>query len=194
LYQIVVDLATSLGTAAVIILVVMALAYRSLRIGLITVVPNMFPLAVTATFLALTGRPLDIASVCSFTVCLGIAVDDSIHFLTRYQEELSEAADPAEAVQRAFVGVGTALIMTTLVLIAGFGTVLTSDLPGHRTFAIMACWTIGAALVGDLIFLPALLLCFGPRPRQQPEGWLERPERTNPNDNTTKSASRTDRV
>ena len=138
----------------------MALVYRSWKIGLITIVPNMFPLVVTATYLLLIGQPLEIASVCSFTVCLGIAVDDSIHFLSRYQDERREGKSPVDAVRATFIGVGTALITTTVVLIAGFGTVLTSDLPGHRTFASMACWTIGAALVGDLIFLPALLLCF----------------------------------
>lgn len=160
LFQIVVDLATSLGTASVIILVVMAIVYRSLIIGLVTIVPNLFPLVVTAAYLLVVGQPLEIASVCSFTVCLGIAVDDSIHFLSRYQSERRSGKRPVLAVRSTFVGVGTALITTTLVLIAGFGTVLTSDLPGHRTFASMACWTIGAALVGDLIFLPALLLCF----------------------------------
>jgi predicted RND superfamily exporter protein len=160
LYIIVVDLAKSLGTASVIILLVLTLVYRSFTIGLITIVPNMFPLAVTATYLVTLGRPLEIASVCSFTVCLGIAVDDSIHFLTRYQDERVSGKSPSAAVRSAFIGVGTALITTTLVLIAGFATVLSSDLPGHRTFASMACWTIGAALIGDLVFLPALLLCF----------------------------------
>jgi len=160
LFQIVVDLATSLGTASIIILTVMAVVYRSWTIGFITIVPNMFPLVVTAAYLLVIGQPLEIASVCSFTVCLGIAVDDSIHFLSRYQDERRIGKQPIDAVRSTFVGVGTALITTTMVLIAGFGTVLTSDLPGHRTFASMACWTIGAALVGDLLFLPALLLCF----------------------------------
>lgn len=160
LFQIVVDLATSLGTASIIILTVMAIVYRSWTIGLITIVPNTFPLVVTAAYLLIVGQPLEIASVCAFTVCLGIAVDDSIHFLSRYQEERRDGKQPIDAVRATFIGVGTALITTTLVLMAGFGTVLTSDLPGHRTFASMACWTIGAALIGDLVFLPALLLCF----------------------------------
>ena len=160
MYTIVVDLVTSLGTASIIILVVLTLVYRSIRIGLISVIPNVFPLAVTATYLVLSDKSLEIASVCSFTVCLGIAVDDSIHFLTRYRDERRSGKTGAEAVRATFVAVGTALITTTIVLIAGFGTVLTSDLPGHRTFASMACWTIGAALLGDLIFLPALLTCF----------------------------------
>ena len=159
LFQIVVDLATSLGTASIIILAVLAIVYQSLTVGLITIVPNLFPLVVTAAYLMIVGHALEIASVCAFTVCLGIAVDDSIHFLSRYQDERKSGKLPTDAIRATFIGVGTALITTTLVLIAGFGTVLTSDLPGHRTFAAMACWTIGAALVGDLIFLPALLLC-----------------------------------
>ena len=159
LFQIVVDLAVSLGTASIIILAVMALVYRSITIGLITIVPNLFPLVVTAAYLMVVGQPLELASVCSFTVCLGIAVDDSIHFLSRYQNERKFGKTAPDAIRATFVGVGTALITTTLVLIAGFATVLTSDLPAHRTFAAMACWTIGAALVGDLLFLPALLLC-----------------------------------
>ena len=80
LFQIVVDLATSLGTAVLIIFVVLALVYKSLRIGLISLVPNLFPLAVSGVYLYLTGQALEVVTVCAFTVCLGIAVDDTIHF------------------------------------------------------------------------------------------------------------------
>ncbi len=160
LYQIVVDLRNSLGSAAVVIFGILMLAYRSVRLGLIAVVPNVFPLAVTGTFLVLMGQSLEIVSVCAFTVCLGIAVDDTIHFLTRFQEERRVAAH-LEAIQRAFTGTGTALIMTTVVLLAGFATVLSSDLRDQRVFAAMGGLTIGSALFGDLVFLPALLACFG---------------------------------
>lgn len=160
LYQIVVDLAASLGSALVIILIVLGIAYRSVRIGLISLVPNLFPLAVTGTFLVMTGQSLELVSVCAFTICLGIAVDDTIHFLTRFQEEQTRTDDQALAIRRAFTGVGTALIMTTVILVAGFATVLFSGLRDHRIFAAMGGLTISAALVGDLVFLPALLLCF----------------------------------
>lgn len=161
LYKIVLDLARSLGTASAIIFVMMAVAYRSLRIGLISIVPNLFPLVVTATVLVVLGLPLEIASVCSFTVCLGIAVDDTIHFLTRFRSELEHSGDLHEAIRRSFVGVGTAMVITTLIMMVGFGTVLGSDMPGHRSFSAMAVSTIGAALIGDLLFLPALLARFG---------------------------------
>jgi predicted RND superfamily exporter protein len=160
LYQIVVDLVTSLGTAAFIIFVVLAIVYRSLRIGLISIIPNMFPLALTGTYLVATGLALELVSVCAFTVCLGIAVDDTIHFLTRFEEERRKTDDIDLAIRRAFTHVGTALIMTTIVLVAGFGTVMFSDFRDHQIFASMGTLTIAAALFGDMLFLPALLAYF----------------------------------
>jgi predicted RND superfamily exporter protein len=160
LYQIVVDLATSLGSAAVIILIILTLVYRSVRLGLISIVPNVFPLAVTSAYLVLAGYNLEIVMVCNFTVCLGIAVDDTIHFLTRFREELPHSVSKDEAIRRAFTGVGTALIMTTAVLVAGFSVVTLSDSRDHRIFATMGAITITAALFCDLVFLPALLSIF----------------------------------
>jgi len=66
-------------------------------------------------------------SVCAFTVCLGIAVDDTIHFLTRYKEELTKTDDQQLAIRKAFIGVGTALVMTTIVLVVGFAAVFISS-------------------------------------------------------------------
>ncbi|MDG2381718.1 MAG: MMPL family transporter [Pirellulaceae bacterium] len=158
LYQVVVDLAKSLGVASVVIFVVITLVYRSLRIGLISIIPNVFPLVFTGTVLVMMGGALDFASVCAFTVCLGIAVDDTIHFLTRFEK--SEESSLADSIRSTYLGVGTAMVTTTVILVLGFGTALTSELPDHRMFAGMACATIAAALVGDLLFLPAMLVCF----------------------------------
>lgn len=167
IYQIVVDLATSLGTASLIIFAVLALVYRSIRIGLISIVPNLFPLAAAGVYLVITGQALEIVTVCAFTVCLGIAVDDTIHFLTRYQEEKAVCADEATAIRQAFTGVGTALIMTTIVLVSGFTTVLFSDSRDHFTFASMGIITLSVALFTDLVFLPALLARFASSKRER---------------------------
>lgn len=168
LYQIVVDLAASLGTASVIIWIVLTIVYRSIRLGAISIVPNLFPLAVTGAFLYLVGYNLEVVMVCSFTVCLGIAVDDTIHFLTRYQEERAECKDTSEAIRRAFTGVGSALVMTTAILVAGFSVVTLSDSRDHSIFAIMGALTIGSALLCDLVFLPALLRMFAPMKANTP--------------------------
>ena len=160
IYQIVNDLVKSLGTAAIIIFIILAIVYRSFRIGIISILPNMFPLCVAGTYLALTGQALEIVTVCAFTCCLGIAVDDTIHFLTRYVEEKRETENEDEAIRKAFIAVGTALVMTTLVLVSGFLTVLFSDGREHRIFASMGAITVAAALFGDLVFLPAILKTF----------------------------------
>jgi len=145
------------GVASLIIFAVLAMVYRSLRIGLISIIPNMFPLSVAGVYLVVTGQSLEVVTVCAFTVCLGIAVDDTIHFLTMYQEEKARTNDDLTAIRNAFTGVGTALIMTTIVLVAGFSTVLLSESRDHFIFASMAIITLSAALFADLVFLPALL-------------------------------------
>ena len=175
LYQIVMDLAFSLGTASVIIFGVLTLVYRSIRLGLISIVPNIFPLAATGFLLLVAGQNLEIVSVCAFTVCLGIAVDDTIHFLTRYQEENEQTGDRQVAIRKAFIGVGTALIMTTIVLIIGFSTALLSDARDHRIFAMMGILTIGTALFADLVFLPALLLRYAGGTSKPTDTQAERP-------------------
>ncbi len=164
LYRIVLDLAFSLGTASVVIFFVITIVYRSLPLGLISVIPNLFPLAITGTMLVFSGQSLELVSVCAFTVCLGIAVDDTIHFLTRFQEERSPTDDVAVAIRRAFVGVGTALIMTTAVLIVGFSSALLSDARDTRIFVTMGIITIASALIADLTILPAMLAYFVKRP------------------------------
>jgi hypothetical protein len=160
LYQIVIDLTASLGSASVIIFLTLTLAYRSLRVGLVSIIPNAFPLVVTGTWLVWRKESLELTSVCAFTVCLGIVVDDTIHFLSRYDEERRMAKNRHEAIRKAFGNVGAAMVMTTSVLVAGFGTVAFSDSRDHYIFASMGAITIAAALFGDLVMLPAMLACF----------------------------------
>jgi predicted RND superfamily exporter protein len=155
------ELFHSLALAAVIIFLVITVTFRSLRLGLLSIIPNVFPLAATASLRAVFfGTSLDISSACAFAICLGIAVDDTIHFLIRFIHEREAGHEPPEAIHRTFVTVGSALVMTTAVMVSGFGSVMTSSLPTHFLFATMAFTTIAAALVGDLILLPALLVQF----------------------------------
>ncbi len=162
-YTILIDLVKSLATASFIIFLCLSVAYRSVRIGLISIIPNMFPLVLSASYLVLAGFKLEFVGVCALTICLGIAVDDTIHFLTRYTEALKVSSNREQAIRDAFTGVGTALIMTTVVLLAGFVTVAFGDAREVRIFSALGSITIGSALLGDLLFLPALLLKFGPK-------------------------------
>jgi predicted RND superfamily exporter protein len=164
-YVIVTDLANSLGTAGIVIWIVMTIAYRSIRIGLISLVPNLFPLAATGTMLVMSGQFLEMPTVCVFVICAGISVDDSIHFLTRYTEEQAAGGTHKEIIQRAFSGVGTAMLMTAIVLIAGMLTAVAGDARDARLFGMMGAITIFTALFGDILLLPALLSQFAPTPK-----------------------------
>ena len=166
-FRIVTDLATSLGTASVVIWLVLTMVYRSFRIGMISVIPNLFPLVATGSVLYFSGQYLEIVTVCVFTICIGIAVDDTIHFLTRYQEELRAGGDHEQVIRRAFTGVGTALLMTTIVLVCGLGSAIVGDARDARLFGIMGCMTLATALFADIVLLPALLKRFAlAKPKQ----------------------------
>jgi predicted RND superfamily exporter protein len=165
LYTIVTDLTASLGSAALVIFAVLAIAYRSLRLGLIAIIPNILPLLASAAFMVITKQPLEVVSVCCFTICLGIAVDDSIHFMSRYLEEFKHGGSHASVIQRSFKDVGTGMLMTTIVLVAGFSSVLTSDTRDHRIFGALGVITLVSAMLCDLLLLPALLAYFNKPPQ-----------------------------
>lgn len=160
LYRIVTDLVLSLGSAALVIFVILGLAFRSVRLGLISVIPNVMPLLAAAAWMAVNNQPLEIVSVCCFTICLGIAVDDTIHFLSRYQIEQKQTSDVGEAIEKAFQEVGSGLVMTTIVLVAGFGSVIFSDTKDYRVFGSLGVITLVTALLCDLFLLPAILKTF----------------------------------
>jgi len=152
------DLLRSLGVAALVIFLVLSIAFRSITIGLVSLVPNIFPLALTAAVIVALGWPLVLGNVIVFSICLGIAVDDTIHFVASYRRELATGMDHRDAVARSFVKIGRVLLITTLVFVAGFASTLFSELDILRMFGALACVAISSALVGDLLLLPALLL------------------------------------
>ncbi len=170
LYRIALDLGSSLGSETFIIICVLGVVFRSVRIGLIALIPNIFPLVLCASWMVATGQSLEIVTVCCFTICLGIAVDDTIHFLTRFQEELPRSTSRKQAIRSTFEAVGTSMLMTTMVLVVGFFTVTFSDMRDQRLFASMGMFTMLSAMIGDLIILPALLAVYSlPAPGETAE-------------------------
>ena len=162
--QMLIDLGQSLGLATLVIFVVMVIAYRSLRLGLICLLPNILPLLITGAVIVYSGQPLRVATVLVFTVCLGVAVDDTIHFVSRFRRELAAGQDVETALKCTFTAVGAALLTSTLILLVGFSCSLISDLPHIRSFVGLSCVAIFAALLGDLLILPAMLACFYRQP------------------------------
>ena len=161
LAQMISDLVKSLAIAAVVIFVVLTIMFRSLRLGAISVIPNAVPLLFTAAFLVWIGEPLRLTSVLLFTVSLGIAVDDTIHFLVRFRRECGHGLSVDQAIRNTIVSVGGALIVSTLVLLAGFSASMISVMPHSRLFSKLASIAVVVALCCDLLLLPALLsVCY----------------------------------
>ena len=157
-----------MAIAGALIFVVFAFAFRSLRVAVLSVVPNMLPLIVTAAGLHLSGLPLQMTSAVTFSLCLGLAVDDTIHVLTRFRSIQRYEPDPHVAMRMALSQVGPALVVTTMILLGGFAALIVSPLPSIRLFAVLSSMTVLTALLGDLFLFPAMLLSGTRRPEGDP--------------------------
>ncbi len=163
------DLFYSLLTASLVIFTLIGIEFRSLRAGLIAALPNLAPLVITLGYMGLRGYDMNVANVIVFTICLGLADDNTIHLLYRFREELHAGGKVASAIRRAFRGTGRAIVATSLLLLAGLGVLLFSNFVPTRRFAELTCVTILGNLLGVLLLLPAcLVLAWKPKPRELP--------------------------
>lgn len=167
------DLRRSLGLAAVLIVVTLAVAFRSWRLGLASVVPNLLPIGASAACLALVDGRVDVTTLTALTLSLGIATDDTIHVLARWRGERAAGAEPREAARAAVARTLPALTLTTMTLTAAFAQLLTSSLATIRDFGLLAGTTLVAAFFADIWLLPSLLVVMA---RERPES--ARSERT----------------
>lgn len=152
------DLARSLVLAAALILVTLAAAFRSWRLGLASMVPNLLPITASAAGLHLLGRSIDISALTALTLSLGIATDDTIHVLSRWQRARAGGDPLRAAARRAVLRSYPALVVTTLTLGAAFALLLSSSIPAVRDFGLLAFTTLVVALLADVWLLPALLI------------------------------------
>ncbi len=148
----------SLLAASVIIFALIAVLFRSLWIGLISIVPNLTPLVLTAGYMALRGYDLNISHVIVFAISLGVAVDGTIHFLVRFRREEKRTRDGSRAIRRSFKGTGRAIVLANVLILCGLAVLFLSDFVPTRRFAELGSVTMLGALVGDLLLLPACLL------------------------------------
>ena len=152
------DLFYSLLLAIVIIFGMMSVVFRSPKIGLISMLPNTIPLIMTFGYMGWQGINLNTTTIIIFAISLGLAVDDTIHFLARFREELDRNDTVREAILDTYFGAGRAIMLTSVMLILGLAVLLTSDFVPTRQFGILTGITIFGAIFGDLIMLPSLLL------------------------------------
>lgn len=151
------DLLYSLLLVFAVIVAVMYLLLRDLRLTIIASVPNAIPLVFTLAALLLMGSDLQTSNIVSFTVAVGLAVDDTIHFIVRYNQERKSGTPHKLAMTNTFLGAGHAIVLTSLLLVGGFGFLGTSDLTTTYHFGVLAAVTLASAVFADLFFLPACL-------------------------------------
>jgi len=156
------DLLRSLCWAFVLIFLTLCALFRSWKLAALAMGPNLLPIVTVLGALGWMGRHLETLSAMVFSIGLGIAVDDTIHYLARYCQEVRDGYSPEEAVQRTTERTGRAILYTSAVLLLGFGVLYTSAFPPNHSFAVLAGSVIFSAVIADLYVLPALLLLFRP--------------------------------
>jgi predicted RND superfamily exporter protein len=145
--------------AMALISLILIFALKSLRLGLISLIPNFVPAAMAFGLWGYTLGQIGVAASVVTAVTFGIVVDDTIHFLSKYiRGRREQKLDPQKAVKYAFNSVGHALWTTTAVLGAGFGVLATSGFEINWNMGLLTCITIILALVADFFFLPPLMI------------------------------------
>ncbi len=167
------DLARSYLMAFVLICPLMMIILRSVSAGLVAMLPNVMPTLLVFGSLGWLNLSVDIGTVLCASVALGIAVDDTVHFLTWFRRGLSEGQPRVEAVRFAYDRCALAMLQTTLICGCGMLVFGLSDFVPASRFAVLLAILLATALVGDLILLPALLCSPVGRlfERRTPQGW-----------------------
>jgi hypothetical protein len=157
-HQVMSDLINSFIMAFVMISVVMMIVTQGFWAGLISMIPNIFPPVVVFGALAWSGVKIEIGSVMTASVALGIAVDDTIHFLAWYRRGLEEGLPVSGAVRYSFQHCAKSMVDSTLICGLGMAPFMFSDFMPTVRFARLMAILLGVALLGDLLLLPALLM------------------------------------
>ena len=149
-----------LALAVAIVSLLMGLLFRSAKMVIIAMIPNILPLVMLGAILGFAGVELKVSTALVFSISFGIAVDDTIHFMTKLKLELNKGHELMWALRRTFLSTGRAIILTTLILIGGFLMLLFSDFLGTFYIGLLISCTLIFALIADLFFLPVLIMFF----------------------------------
>ena len=149
------QLNTTLWGAIAFVTLLIGIAFRSLFVTVLALLPAMFPVVATGAALKIGSDGLEFSSVIALIVVFGLGVDALIHFMNRLKGEERAGEDPAHAIRRACMLVGPPIFLTTIVLAFGLGVTMFSDLPSLRLFGTVCAIALLASIVGDLVFLPA---------------------------------------
>ena len=153
------NLILSLSLAILLIAFFMAFLFRSFKMIIISLIPNLLPLIITAGVMGFTGIPLKPSTILVFSIAFGISVDDTIHFLAKYRQELiANGWRINKAVFAALRETGISMFYTSIVLFFGFSVFLSSNFGGTQALGGLVAVTLMMAMLANLILLPSLLI------------------------------------
>jgi predicted RND superfamily exporter protein len=150
-----------MAIAFFIIAIIMAVLFRNFKMIIISLIPNIIPLLITGGLMGFAGIPLKPSTALIFSIAFGISVDDSIHFLAKYRQELylNKFFVPV-AVSKSIRETGASMIYTSIILFFGFVIFVASEFGGTVALGALTSITLLMAMFTNLIVLPALLLRF----------------------------------
>ncbi len=151
---------TGLAIAFGVVALIAGLLFKSLRMILITLIPNIIPLLMVAAIMGYFGITLKLSTSIVFTIAFGIAVDDTIHFISKLKLELDKDKPLLLALKRTYLSTGKAIVVTSLILSGGFLILLLSSFGGTFYTGLLISLTLLFALLIDLTILPVLILLF----------------------------------
>ncbi len=154
------SLIQGLGLAILIVSLLMAFLFKSWKMVIIALLPNLIPLLISGAFLGFGGIELEAGIAIVFAIVFGIAVDDTIHFLSKYKLSLQKGLSIEEAIQLTFVETGKAICLTSIVLFFGFLVLLFSIHPPSVTIGALISLTLFTAVFADLLIIPVMIRWF----------------------------------
>ncbi len=158
------NLFISLLLAVILISLIMALLFRSFSMVIVSLAPNLFPLLMTAGIMGYFGVPLKPSTILVFSIAFGISVDDTIHFLAKYRQELrANGWDIVDAVMVSIRETGVSMFYTSVVLFFGFSVFMTSSFGGIISLGVLVSVTLIIAMLSNLVLLPTLLMSLARR-------------------------------
>jgi len=158
-------------TALIVITLVLIVVMGSFRLGLISMVPNVFPVLITLGLMGFAGIYMDTPLMSFSAVIIGVAVDDTIHFMMRFRREFERLGNYADSLRATLSTVGRPITFTTVTLVLGFSVLAFSNVSGIAKFGLLSSFAFLWALLADFFFAPALMLLFKPLgPEKQSNG------------------------
>jgi len=158
-YYLIRNLIISLSLAILLIALFMAYMFRSFKMIIISLIPNLLPLIITAGVMGFSGIPLKPSTILVFSIAFGISVDDTIHFLAKYRQELiANKWKRKTAIYNSLRETGVSMFYSSIVLFFGFAVFMSSNFGGTVALGGLVSVTLLFAMLANLILLPAMLI------------------------------------